>query len=279
MPRVRHVNKRDKRSSRDFCNPRRQFSGKSYSGEKGDLGVNNIGELYKRACNPDYATYADVGVRAGISSTVLVNAANDSGGHVYGIDMGKVTLPWNSVTGYSTKNYTFIRSESVTAGKKWKGHGRPNPDFVFIDTCHTDSFILCELYYWWDLLKVGGTMAFHDTHWPDGMFDKTDDRIWGRVDQGLEVFFGADLVQRGNLEAATESILNSVPVTYENEHIFSEHFADSFGMTFIRKKDDFDYKLRQHSTDWDKYFEDRKCLLEHIKGEGNIVWEDLEMEI
>ena len=42
---------------------------------------------------------------------------------------------------------------------------------------------MCELYYWWDLLEVGGMMGFHDTNWEDGRCDVWCGKSYAPVDE------------------------------------------------------------------------------------------------
>lgn len=35
-------------------------------------------------------------------------------------------------------------------------------DLVFIDAMHTYKGVICDIFCWWDVLKMGGTFCFHD---------------------------------------------------------------------------------------------------------------------
>src|SRR5579872_6438868 len=101
-------------------------------------------------CSP-YKVLVDLGVWAGHSSRILLDVARSRGGIVYGID--------NELSGVNKSlgldpHYQLIIGDSVTVGKRWQG---PRPDFIFVDTIHTKEHVLCELYYWYDLIAVGGT--------------------------------------------------------------------------------------------------------------------------
>ena len=202
--------------------------------------------LYRNACRFDGGVFVDMGVRDGVSSNALVSAARLTGGHVYGIDWTQVN---EKNVPLDDERYTFLKAESVDTGKNWS---YSNPDLVFVDTCHVESYTLCELYYWWDLLNVGGLMAFHDTAWPEGKHDHACGKDWPRVEDALFKFFN----------------INSLD--YEDEHISSGHFPNDKGMTCISKKDDFDFK--SNIDNWEGYFDDRKMLMEEIEKEGSRIY-------
>src|SRR5215472_8527992 len=132
-------------------------------------------DIERFASNPSYSVFVDIGVRTGLSSMALSNAARKTGGKVFGIDYGycEVRLP------DSLYNYRLLRGESVTLGSCWEYE---RPSFVFVDATHVKEWLMCELYYWWDLLQVGGTMGFHDTNWEEGRYDVWCGKTYAAVD-------------------------------------------------------------------------------------------------
>ena len=111
--------------------------------------VNNIGTNKK---------LVDIGVETGKSSRILLNNAIEKNNTVWGIDpipnMGQDIL--------DNPNYKYLPADSVKTGAEWK-NGRV--DVIFFDSVHVKPQVMKELYYWWDLLNVGGWAIFHDTNW------------------------------------------------------------------------------------------------------------------
>jgi Methyltransferase domain len=212
-------------------------------------------EIERFASDPAYRVFVDIGVRSGGSSLALSNVARKSGGIVYGIDYGYCTV--NLPDGLH--NYTLINGESVTVGRSWQ---RERPDFIFIDATHVKEWLMCELYYWWDLLSVGGTMAFHDTNWEDGRQDIWGGRSYATVDEGLGEFFQLPRASRLDpLRATGRPVLN-----YEDRNIRCANVPDGDGLTFVLKKTNHDYKAG--IADWPSIFGVRAEILRCIVADG-----------
>lgn len=212
-------------------------------------------EIERFASNPAYRVFVDIGVRSGGSSLALSNVARKSGGIVYGIDYGYCTVHLPN----GLHNYTLINGESVTVGRSWR---RERPDFIFIDATHVKEWLMCELYYWWDLLAVGGTMGFHDTNWEDGRQDIWGGKSYATVDEGLGEFFQLPRASRRDpLRAAGRPVLN-----YEDRNIRCANVPDGDGLTFVLKKTNHDY--RAGIGDWASIFRVRAEILRCIVANG-----------
>lgn len=195
----------------------------------------------------------DLGVETGKSSKVLLHKSLEKNNKVFGVDPIKcVAMP--GVMNHP--NYTFLKNDSVAAGKNWKNL---RPFIIFIDSVHAKEQVLRELYYWWDLLEVGGTLVFHDTEWENYIhkashpcagkkpgnsglgYDYYMGRVWETPDKAIKQFF------------------NIPTLNYENDIIQSIHYPTSLGMTYIKKKSENDYK--KTVTNWEKIENDRLLLL------------------
>lgn len=208
----------------------------------------------------------DIGVYEGASSRVMIDMSIENNNKVYGID----PIPgFNS----SNPNYTYIKDDSVLIGKEWD---KGQVDLVFFDSVHAKEQVLCELYYWWDLIKVGGTAVFHDTSW-DGYihkvghcaagkktgnsalgYDSYGGIDWATPDKAVEEFFGVML----NAEERDIEDDNFVTI-YEDEIIKVVTNYALLGMTFIEKKMNFDYK--SNIDNWGEIFTKRDILLSFFK--------------
>lgn len=194
-----------------------------------DLG-DNASRLFFATQNPKYKTFVDIGVREGHSSQIMLESAKDKkDAKVYGVDSAFS----DELKKIENPKYELIISDSIECGKEWK---KEKPDFVFIDTTHTKEQVMGELHYWWDLLNIGGTMAFHDTFW-QGHYEQYAGEKYDLVDAGVKEFF-----QIPNL------------LYYEDDFIRVDSFPESMGMTFIQKKAEKDFKVDISQKKWKEIF-------------------------
>jgi len=100
----------------------------------------------------------ELGVREGNSTTSLLAAVNDSGGHLYSIDIDACIEARKLYGGDS--NWTFIRGDDMQVIKGWNKH----IDHLFIDTSHTFDHTLNELREWGKWVKHGGIITLHDIY-------------------------------------------------------------------------------------------------------------------
>lgn len=99
----------------------------------------------------------ELGVRGGNSTTALLAAVNDSGGHLYSVDL----LPSRDrATTYldTEPNWTFILGDDMDIVKSWN---KPI-DHLFIDTTHRFEHTLSELREWGKWVKPEGIVTLHD---------------------------------------------------------------------------------------------------------------------
>lgn len=204
--------------------------------------------------------YVDIGVESGKSSKVLLHGSYVNGTKVYGID----PIPTIGIDGIlNHPNYTLLKQDSVVAGREWNNG---EVDIAFIDSIHVKPQVMMELYYWWDLVKIDGWLVFHDTEWgmnkPNGYIHKPDHPCAGRKpgNSGLGYDFYAG---RGweTPEYAIFDFFKLQDLNVENEYIKSLHYPDSLGMTFIQKKQNFDYKNLISQDQWQKTELERQSIL------------------
>lgn len=101
---------------------------------------------------------AELGIRGGESTTALLAAVNDSGGHLFSVDIKDCSQVYKG-----EPNWTFILGDDMEVAKKWN---RPI-DHLFIDTTHTFEHTLAELREWGRWVKTYGIITLHDTHAPN----------------------------------------------------------------------------------------------------------------
>lgn len=194
----------------------------------GDIGQLNGTRLMQIAscapCNSHVAL--DIGVRTGISSGILLSGFR---GKVIGIDASECP---EHLKGHP--RYEFHRSDSVT----YLAQSNEPIGIAFHDTLHIAEQVMCELYYVWPRLAMGGWCVFHDTHWPKDKHDFYCGREWPQVWQGLSALFF-------------------------DKQLHIEDSPDSWGMTFIQKNKDVDVRK---GIEWDKVFEARNQLLTLLEG-------------
>lgn len=197
--------------------------------------------------------YVDIGVESGKSSKVLLHGAHANGTRVFGID----PIPTIGIPGIlDHPNYQILKQDSVTAGRDWV-NGKV--DITFIDSIHAKEQVMMELFYWWNLIKVGGWAVFHDTNWA-GYIHKPDHPCAGKKpgNSGL----GYDFYQGIAWETPDKAILEFFKITnlnHEDANIRAWHYPDSLGMTYIQKKTDFDFKSL--TNNWNELEARRQILL------------------
>jgi hypothetical protein len=208
----------------------------------GDLGRTNAQRLLEVVESvPPGRILVDLGVVGapdgsgtnGVSSEILLAGSRGKGSQVIGVECcGACPAHLRD-----DPDYKFQRMDSVTwLEKQW---GRPFGLF-FIDTLHNAEQVMCELYYLWPLLEVGGWAVFHDTAWPKEWHDEIPSgsgRKWDHVEAGLFRFF-RDAESR--------------------EVIYRVDYPEAPGMTFIQKKADEDLRA---GLDWREPFMARRIFL------------------
>ena len=213
-----------------------------------DLG-NNVHILYDKTKKINNGILIDLGVRTGVSSETLLINADEKNNKVFGVD-----VDFSQTAGHvkSNPNYNLIPGDSVTVGKNWD----QKIDFLFVDTFHIKEQVMCELFYWYPCLKIGATIAFHDSNWPEGKHDVYGGIVWDRVEKGIMEFFGINTL------------------TYEDEFIKVENYPDSWGMTFVTIKKHKDYLTTEN---WKEIFNRRNKLIGMFWNPDNIG--NLELEL
>lgn len=208
----------------------------------------------------------ELGVYLGASSRLLIDKCLENNNQVYGID----PIPYfNS----NNPNYHYMQTDSVVTGKDWD---KGKVDLVFFDSVHAKEQVLCELYYWWGLIKEGGKAIFHDTSWQgyvhkaghscagkltgnSGLgYDTYGGVNWDTPDKAVEEFFS---IQLNTPERDIDK--DAIVLIHEDEYIKVETNYACLGMTFIEKKKDFDY--RDNVEDWAETLRLQEVLLSNFK--------------
>lgn len=112
---------------------------------------------------PHEKVVVELGVRWGDSTTALLAAVNDSGGHLYSVDL---LLPSGGATVYlnTEPSWTFILGDDMSVVRSWN----KSIDHLFIDTSHRFEHTLSELREWGKWVKVEGIITLHDLCNADG---------------------------------------------------------------------------------------------------------------
>jgi len=209
-------------------------------------------------------TFVDLGVETGKSSKVLLHKALEKNNKVYGVDPIK-GIGIDGIMNHP--NYTFLQKDSVSVGAEWTN---ARPTIVFIDSVHVYPQVMRELYYWWDLVEVGGWLVFHDTEWgygkPNGYIHKANHPCAGRkpgnTGLGCDVYAGKAWKTP---EYAVMDFFRIQNLDIENEYIKSIHHPSSLGMTYIQKKKEYDYKALVDANVWNLLEKDRQTVLACFK--------------
>lgn len=102
----------------------------------------------------------ELGVRNGESTTALLAAVNDSGGHLFSVDTEDCINARMRLR--DEPNWSFMKEDDMELVKKWC---KPI-DHLFIDTSHSLSHTIAELRQWGKWVKIYGLISLHDTEAP-----------------------------------------------------------------------------------------------------------------
>lgn len=114
--------------------------------------------LYDAACGCTQPVIAELGTRTGNSTAALLAGAAASGGHVWSVDNGPVTVPsWWHECGL----WSFLAADDMSdEAAAWLP---AELDVLFIDTSHLYDHTLAELRRYVPRIRPGGTVLCHDT--------------------------------------------------------------------------------------------------------------------
>lgn len=210
---------------------------------KSDLGENYL--HIKNICEQfSNSTFVDLGVREGISSSLLLKNAKEKNNKVFGIDVDFTPL-MNDVSIHP--QYTKICGDSVTIGRNWENK---KIKVLFVDTFHIAEQVLCELYFWMNHMENESYIIFHDSHWPKGKHDVYGNIVWPRVDDGIKCYFGLTELENTS-----------------NECFDISCYPASWGMTVVKIKNK--EKLKNNISNWNEIFERRNKLISIFWNEKN----------
>jgi len=113
--------------------------------------------LYAAARGYARPVIAELGTRTGQSTAALLAGASASGGHVWSVDCGPVTVPsWWITTGL----WSFLPADDLSdEAARWLP---AELDILFIDTSHLYERTLDELHWYAPRVRPGGTVFCHD---------------------------------------------------------------------------------------------------------------------
>lgn len=106
----------------------------------------------------DDKVVVELGLSKGESTTALLAAVNDSGGHLFSVDILECLHARDRLV--DEPNWTFIQGDDMEVVKGWD---RPI-DHLFIDTSHTFEHTLAELREWGVWVKESGSISLHDIY-------------------------------------------------------------------------------------------------------------------
>ena len=125
--------------------------------------------------------FLQIGVFTGnCSAWLLENILTDATSTLVDIDPWCGNLPHESIYDWEDVEASYteqvkshgkkVQSIKAFSGDWLKEHREGGFDFIYIDGDHLPESVTLDAYLSWDLLKVGGIMAFDDYEWdhPDG---------------------------------------------------------------------------------------------------------------
>ena len=118
----------------------------------------------------------ELGVRNGNSTVALLAAVNDSGGHLYSVDIAACHGVQERYK--DEPNWTFIHGDDMEVVKRWN----KSIDHLFIDTSHTVDHTLMELQEWGKWVKQGGIITLHDIYGLGG--ERSE--VWDAIEQHMK---------------------------------------------------------------------------------------------
>jgi predicted O-methyltransferase YrrM len=174
----------------------------------------------------------ELGTRQGISTRVLLAAAEISDAHVLSIDIAdcsRIDLPERL-----RARWTFICADDVAfAGQPFAAFcaGRNSPPFadvIFVDTSHAYKHTRVEIEKWIVRLSPRGIMLFHDTNMGNGWFRSLNGKVELGSDSGRGVIRAIEEFVGRRYDEAT--YFTDVAAGYMIQHV-----PWSSGFTILRR--------------------------------------------
>lgn len=130
--------------------------------------------LYEAACSREAPLVAELGTRSGKSGIALLAGAAETGGHVWSVDSGPVTVPgWWQATGL----WSFLAADDMSESAA--AFIPAELDILFIDTSHLFEHTLAELRRYAPRVRSGGVVLCHDVELRrDDEIMRTQDPPW-----------------------------------------------------------------------------------------------------
>ncbi len=141
--------------------------------------------LYEQARSRPGVRVLELGTRRGYSTLAFLAGADESGGHVWSVDVQDCArnrlgmLPWAGCP-----RWTFTRGDDMDPAVQERLPAVA--DVLFIDTSHEYEHTLAELRAYMPRVAPGGVALFHDTHvmgWPGYEWDRAVSPVWAALDE------------------------------------------------------------------------------------------------
>lgn len=100
----------------------------------------------------------ELGTRTGESTSAFLAAAEQTGGHVWSVDVESPNVPGHWL---ESDLWTFTLGDSMGSILSQPQH----VDVLFIDSSHAYGATVAELYKFVPRVKSGGRVLLHDTEW------------------------------------------------------------------------------------------------------------------
>jgi predicted O-methyltransferase YrrM len=118
--------------------------------------------LLEQAARRSAPTMLELGVRSGNSTAVLLYAAEQTGGHLWSVDLEAPRVPsWWALTGL----WTFVQGDDLDTATIAELFPKAlvDVDLLLLDTSHAYDHTLAELRAYVPRVRPGGMVCCHDT--------------------------------------------------------------------------------------------------------------------
>lgn len=118
--------------------------------------------LHDTALSYERPKIIELGVRTGNSTSALLAAAEEGGGHLWSVD---IIVPPVPVAWLDDEAWTFLHGSDVHPEivRRIKEDTAPGVDVLFIDSSHEYEHTLEELRTYVPMVRPGGVVLMHDT--------------------------------------------------------------------------------------------------------------------
>lgn len=153
----------------------------------------------------------ELGVNNGQSTLAFLNLIEKNGGHLYSIDFNDCSKVSNS------KNWTFIQSRDDNFN--FLNQKMPSKiDVILVDSCHEANHIEKIIYYYFNILNIGGYLFIDDISWLPYLKNQERNSFYCEINN-------------------KETFLKILEIYNSNKNLFELEFCfKSTGFALIKKK-------------------------------------------